>query len=221
MFKYLNLKDMKRFLTIALMLFVSNFSNANTANGPLIIKDFGVKLLPDNTLEVSWVSIIESNTKNYIIEYSIDGFQFDSITNQLPLHKDDLNRHYVKNINNLNINAKHITYYRLKIINNLGVKQYSPIVNINPIVISPSIIDIYPNPMQSNHDVFIDVSIKTFDPIEVEIYRFNGRIVKSFVLNNLTLTHNIAEHTSTLNQGCYIVYLKISGITYFKQIIVH
>jgi hypothetical protein len=212
---------MKRYLTFALLLFIYNFSIAKITNGPLIIKDFGVKLLPDNTLDVSWVSIIESNTKNYIIEFSIDGFQFDSITNQLPLYKDDLDRHYVKTINNLNINSKHITYYRLKIINNLGVYQYSPIVNINPIVISPNVIDIYPNPMQTHHDVFIDVSIKTMDPIEVEIYRFNGRIVKSFILNNLTLTHNISEYISVLNQGCYIVYLKISGITYFKQIIVH
>lgn len=215
------LKLMKKFyiLILSFTYFLQNTANA-TGGGPLIVKDFNVKTINERYLDVSWSSIIESNTQKYVIEFSGDGQHFDSVSSQIPLYKDDLVRNYKKNI--LINNSFYMMYYRLKIIDSHGNVQYSTIINIEDKGTNGNVIEICPNPTHQSHDVFLDVFEKTTTPIEVDIYRFSGKLMGNFIIMPFSqVRHNISNEINLLSQGYYLVNITVNGKKHHKQLIVN
>lgn len=204
---------------IVCLLFSFNVFSENN-NGPLIFTNFNVNTLIHSQVEFSWVSIIESKTKKYILESSDDAIHFDSIASQDAIYRNDNNNSYSKSIKLSHFSG--IQYYRIKIILDDKKIQYSQIISLENKKTIHDVISIYPNPSIVGHDIFVDIHESTNDLIDIKIFRTTGKNVAELKVNQLYYTlHNINKIIEHLKVGAYIFYITINNVTYNKQVIVH
>jgi hypothetical protein len=212
---------MKTYLLLVIAILIGSGNVFSKILNPMVITNFDAKYLNGNQLVVNWKSLIESNTENYILEFSSDGIQFDSIAQQTPLYKDDIERHYtlLTHINYISENQ----YFRLKIIDKNKNEQFSTIVNIYKIAgVGNPAFELYPNPSKHDHDVFIKITENTDDPIDIKIYRFSGRLICDMKISHLhNGIINMNEILHPLKHGYYIIYVTVNDKSHYKQLIVH
>ena len=157
---------------------------------PLKLLSFdAVKL--SKTVQLQWKTTNEINSSHFLVQLSIDGIKFDSLTlinafNSNATHTYtaiDLNPNFGKN------------FYRLKIVDTDGRFTYSPVIKIS--FESKNNISIFPNPA---NNVFVIGGMN--DLVNLQLFDRAGKKVKQF-LPNAANRYSIAG----LPKGMYLLQL--------------
>jgi uncharacterized delta-60 repeat protein len=168
--------------------------NNTTTTLPLHLLNFFVSTI-GAVNQLKWVTANEINTKEFIIERSADGHNFNRIAKVVA--SGDGNNHYSYNDNDVSFGYRN--YYRLKMTDNDGRFAYSGIIssatkqNIH--------VGIYPSP--ASNEIILSVGNKFLLNTPAIINDIQGRQVKHFTIRNFHQPIDI----SNLSKGMYILIL--------------
>nr|MCU0322586.1 T9SS type A sorting domain-containing protein [Chitinophagaceae bacterium] len=138
---------------------------------------------------INW-SVSEINISSFEVEKSSDGYIFNSI-GKINSKGNGVNSYLFNDPQKLS----NTSYYRIKQLSNNGNYGYSNILKLSRESIS---ITLYPNPTNKQLLVTINDELKW---TQVQLYDFNGKLLRIFKLNNQTTSLSI-EH---LPKGTYIL----------------
>lgn len=165
--------------------------------------------LSNNKNTLTWNTTCETTVKNYIIESSSNGKDFNAIGTQQSNVSCNANRYqYIDERN-----TSGITYYRLRIIDISGTITYSNVLRING-QNKVFNINIYPNPVDRE---MVITYPKVQTEASVTIKSLDGRKVFSQKLQVGTLTASL--DVSRLIKGIYLVTYSSNGETITKRLI--
>ncbi len=165
--------------------------------------------------QLQWSSLQESNSKHYEIQRSVDGLNFSKVGSVKAKGSSDLE--VVYNYKDVSAEAG-LNYYRLKLIDNDGVFQYSNIEAIDVIIAGIKITGNYPGPF--TEEINVNILSAWVSPAVICLLDCSGKIIvshqiKLFKGNNKSTFYNLGY----LNRGIY--YIKIqAGTTSVTQKIV-
>lgn len=176
---------------------------------PVLLKTFkGDQKFNGVTLE--WKTLQENNLNNYEVEHSTTGINFDKIGTVMAMgnsSNDLLYNYYHKQP------AKGINYYRLKINDKRGSFSYSDVINVNIILIQPSV-TVYPNPIKGN---IVNFHLNNLDKgnYNLSLTDKAGRTVYKSIMEHAGGSHNysinlgvkLAKGTYQLNLSNYNVQI--------------
>jgi len=179
------------------------------ANNPIVLP---LKLLSftatlnNNEVVTTWLTTNEINTRNFIIERSINGIDFYKI-GELPAYNNSGGHTYTytdKNITNLNATT---LFYRLKQIDNDSKFTYSEIKNVK--IVQGNEVAVYPNPTINN----IKIAAKRKIDL-IQLYELNGKKIKEWPGTKTDLD------VHTILSGVYILKIHFkSGEMVNKKIV--
>lgn len=166
---------------------------SSTVADPLPIIDVDFKIDFSNCIsQLTFDLINPNNLVNYEIEYSLNGNDFFKY--HLNVNIKDFQDKKVLDFNG--ISDYEFVYYRLKIIN-LEQIQYSKVFSVYNNCLKNRF-NIFPNPTAKNINILNSYDLK----YSLLIYDSNGKLIKSFIKNNLNL-YNVEG----LSNGFYYVII--------------
>jgi len=139
---------------------------------PVTLLSFGAEKQADNSILLSWNAENEVGLKEYILERSTDGVNFQSVATVAV--KGGLRPAYV-NLDNTANQAGTKLYYRLKQVDIDGRITYSRILSVNLIPISGISLVMTPNPAQDN--VALKIAAAKKRTALVNIIDYQGRVL--------------------------------------------
>jgi alpha-tubulin suppressor-like RCC1 family protein len=155
----------------------------------------------NKTVKLTWKTINELNVKNYAVERSTNGVNWETIINNIPAVNSSGTTTYQQVDNNFNPGQ---IFYRIKQIDLSGHFTYSSIQVVYAIATSERI-TVYPVPAQN---VFHLGNISPVQIRQVQLLTVNGTVAKSWT--SIKPDFDITE----LPAGIYIVRIeKIDGTT--------
>jgi len=163
---------------------------------PIQLLAFNVEKI-NEMAHLTWLSN-ESNISHYTILRSTDGQHFDRIAKVNALNK--AKSAYSFNDPITGINSKYV-YYRLEIIENSGLNQYSPVKLIQQD--QHVLFNVYPTIVKD--EIFVSCPANKQFNLIVEVLDLNGKVVLQRELLADTETNGI--NVQQLNRGMYIVKL--------------
>lgn len=181
-------------------LVINELTLANT-NGPLPVSfilfnstciDGGVKL--------SWTTAQEINSKNFYVEKSSDGRQWQTIAAVAAAGNSSVERKYSYDDNKSIGNA----FYRIAE-NDLDGKQ-TVSAAIKSACANIETFAIHPNPV---HDMlFVSISVFETTPVQLRLFDSKGSVVKQLQTNLLKGNNGLQLNTSGLPKGAYVLVAK-------------
>jgi hypothetical protein len=170
--------------------------------------DFGWNPLPiellyfdakpvNNTVDLTWATVTETNNKFFTIEKSKNGVDFEFLQN---INSEALNGNSKTTLNYRTYDLNPYTgvnYYRLKQTDYNGSFKYANIVQVN--FDKKSFVSVFPNPASNN--LFINVS-SDYDNASVKFMDALGREVLSQNINSSNVN---TINTGSLSPGIYYV----------------
>ncbi|MCX6208534.1 MAG: M43 family zinc metalloprotease [Bacteroidetes bacterium] len=197
-------------------IYIDNINIYSVPVLPLKLLSFAVQ---QNTRNITckWETKKEDGVKNYEIERSIDGKNFEKIgvvnaignSNNSAFYQFSDDNAYKQNTNNL--------YYRLKMNDNNGKYTYSNIVALK--IGEKQAVNLYPNPAKEFVNIQITSSANTATNNTIQIIDYLGRVIMDKKVIVATGTQSFEINTSTLPKANYMVLIKNeSEIKAFKFI---
>jgi len=188
--------------------------NVSTSSDSFIVSSFGsyttlctalpLKLisflgtLANSSVKLQWQTASEINTKDFEVERSSDGVNFNALQHVAASNKNNgINVYNV--IDNKPLNGK--SWYRLKIIDNDESFIYSSIVPVTNLI--KSFISIIPNPVGDVLNLNVE-SIKN-SPVEIKIYASNGKLLLQKTSQVFRGNNTININVSNYAKGMYLV----------------
>jgi hypothetical protein len=154
--------------------------------------------LENSGVLLNWETVNEINIKNYEIEYSTDGNNFNTIYTTMP--KGGSSNYYAATLVP-EWPSDNIIYFRLKIINLDGTFTYSYIIKVSNNGQSASVSSLYPNPAANS--VIIAIGNNNLLNTKVVLTDMNGEILKSFIIQSPEFSLDISSYSS----GMYFIKL--------------
>lgn len=187
----------------------------DAANAPLPMKllTFNGQLLNDDAV-LNWRTENEINTREFIVERSIDGRTYSAIGNVQAANVAGANAYHYTDKNIMVLTTKTV-YYRLLQKDMDGRSSYSRIV---PLAIDPRLaVLFYPNPVINE----ANIAVSSIDggKVQARIFDSKGRMVKQQQWNLGIGTSTFALNVESLARGVYYFELQGSGATYRKQFV--
>ena len=173
---------------------------------PIILKSFSFTI-KENTVNLSWQTLTETNNKEFDIERSTDGYHFKPIGSVPAAENSSSGRQY----NYIDIHPDYTNYYRLKQVDIDGTVSYSKVLyakveGASPFILQQTLV---------NADVRYENKLPT-NGARIEIYDITGRKVYSKPAGSGAGSIAI----SNLANGKYIIRLLAgNGQVYTKQFI--
>jgi alpha-tubulin suppressor-like RCC1 family protein len=169
--------------------------NCNGSVLPIKLNYFIAKSENKNVL-LQWGSSLEINSKEFVIERSIDGKKFDKLATveAIGIASD---YHFIDN----NLPKVNVIYYRLRMVDKDGSFAFSEVRLLNFKSENTNLL-VYPNPVKGsklNVDFGEEIKAKT----NYIITTVEGRVVQQGVINNQQETISIQN----LSKGMYIIKL--------------
>lgn len=170
---------------------------------PLPVKCIDFRAVKGNTqVTLNWKVAEEINSKNYIVERSIDGINFTEVGS---IDATTINNGSYSFTDN-NVGGLQNVYYRLKQTDVDG--KYSYLCTIlrvrfddrNAFVIG----NIYPNP-SAGSEVFVNITTTVKKKIRIEYVSSNGQLISWQQKEILPGTSRVALNTRIVAQGTYLV----------------
>ncbi|MFZ1528168.1 MAG: choice-of-anchor V domain-containing protein [Ferruginibacter sp.] len=145
---------------------------------PVTLGEFNASL-HNNDVVLTWNTYTELNVKQFEVERSINGFDFEKISSIPAAGNSDLTRNYqYTDVGTARNNG--VTYYRLKVVDIDGGSQYSKVTSITNAV-ETYIEKIYPTILNSNSSVYLDMVSKESQQCQVDIYNVAGQKISQTV----------------------------------------
>ncbi len=161
--------------------------------------------LMDRYAFLTWITTQEQYLKNYDIEKSYDGINFNKIGTVNAKNIAEANYNFT---DTAGINGN--TYYRLKMINENDMYKYS-----NIIVVSTSIkfeVKILPNPFSEK--ITATAIIPSTGKISLNLYSDKGQLIRSVQQQGIKGFNNIAmDNLGYLSSGIYFLAAEYNGET--------
>jgi uncharacterized membrane protein len=165
---------------------------------PTVLVSFDAKLINCKT-QLNWKTLAEDNLKNYELEMSTDGINYDLLTTVEAKGVNGKGSNY-----SYSYTAKNgTTYYRLKSVDLNSSYAFSNVAKVTKDCGKVSV-NVYPNPSSE----MISIDINNFadnDMMMGVLYNLSGAEVSRYYLNNANTQIRVSDFTS----GVY--YLKVSG----------
>ena len=149
----------------------SDFALVQLTPLPLSWLDFKTKLIANNQVQLDWITISEINVKQFIVERSADGINFE------PIIKPIIARNTLSQNNYSAIDAQPFSglgYYRLKELDFDGRQTYSQVRSINNVEAEINF-KIFPNPSSMNS--VLAISTNWNEDFNFELFDVSGKIV--------------------------------------------
>jgi len=153
----------------------------------------------DCTIVLDWRAGSEENFIHYEIEKSTDGRNFDKLGQVEGLENTS---NYVYNFEDSKANKTN--YYRLKMIDLDGSFEYSEVVIINGDCDEEQTMQLYPNPIQSNEILTIELQTQR-EEAQLMITDMSGNIVRRMTLSTERGWNKLRFNTSDLSVGTYFI----------------
>lgn len=167
---------------------------------PLELIDFQA-IQKEPFINLNWTTAREVNIEQYEIERSEDGETFKHIKTITALGNNNETRAYTT-IDEQPLEGK--SYYRLKIVEENGQYEYSPVRVVNRV--EKFFFKVYPNPAQDF--VLLHYSNNSFETgLSAELLNAAGQTLKSISLNGAKGIHQVEIDLSGLAAGIYFVRL--------------
>ena len=169
---------------------------------PIKLNSFAVQKM-DNTVKISWNTQQESNSKNFVVERSIDGRSWAGIA---TVNAAGNSNHSIDYLTYDNAPANGINYYRLKQVDKDGSFEYSV---VRSVLFSKSYdVRITPNPATTFVNVY--VAKNSLDLTQIIITDVNGKLVDKF---------NTTDQNKQIYTGSYAKIITGTNITTQKIIV--
>jgi hypothetical protein len=169
---------------------------------PLTLLDF-TATLKGKVAQLQWTTITEINTKNFIVQRSADGINFEDIGTVNAVGNSTQKTSY--QFTDAEVLSKGVNkiYYRLQMMDKDGKSAYSKIaiVNITP---NGQMFVIYPNPVK---DLLVAVSSASFNKADIRITDQNGKLVYSQQVRGIQ--GGVQNKVNVANLGKGVYYLQI------------
>lgn len=177
---------------------------------PLNWIDFQAKintLEPSSNVSLFWVTAQEINVKDFFVERSADGINFQAISNSIKSANSILQTNY--NYTDTQPLPR-ISYYRIKESDFDGIVNYSLVRSISPINSISPIKDFtfFPNPAKNS--IWIDLKNYVGNDITITISDFMGRTIQTEKINvNTAQSFNL--DVSQNATGLYFLKIQTSN----------
>lgn len=155
-------------------------------------------------IELKWTTTSEYNTKEFIIERSLNGFDFEQIGSVVATGFSNQTLNY--NFIDENILQNTTYYYRLKTIDFDSSFSHSPIIILSNRQINTNIIRYFPNPFTEN--LSIQLQIPDDKNISINLYNNLGKSLfnkKYFINNGISILH--LNELNDLAKGVYLLQI--------------
>jgi Secretion system C-terminal sorting domain len=192
-------------ITLSSVPVLGNASNIAAPCGALPVHfiQFSANYFNEKVL-VSWSVSQEVNAKEYVIERSLDGREFNTIGVQAYYISNTAINHYSFS-DNLSAVSQRVIYYRIKQIDNNGSYAYSKIMVVR-ITTGNGTINIFPNPAQEQTTISFTTTGKS--NVLIRLVDMNGKIVKQFSKEvNAGLNTTLLDNLGALPAGMYHLQL--------------
>lgn len=159
----------------------------------------------DNNIILNWQTASENNTKEFIIERSLNGVDFNEIGTKNAVGFSNQTNQYSFTDKDINKNQT-VYYYRLKTIDFDGSYKHSKIIAISVHQLNYNSIVIYPNP--TNSELYFKINSSTNKNILIQLLDNNAKV---FYQNKIKITEGISIHQlneiNYLSKGIYIMQI--------------
>ncbi len=152
---------------------------------------------------ITWSTTKEINTRNFVIERSINGRNYYSIGQIKAAGNSNNTQHY----SFIDYSpTRGINYYRLRIVDQDNVEKFSTIKNVRNEGVD---VALYPNPV---HDVLrLNITSDKIDKAAISLNDMNGKSVyiRTFNLNEGANYMNV--NTANFSSGMYVIKIKLNN----------
>lgn len=194
-------------------------------SGALPVEFLKVSAVRDqNVVVLNWSTATESRNKEFIVEKSVDGNNFESIATVVGVGNSNNVSNYTYDV----INApESVVFFRLKQVDFDGNHSYSKIVTVNGLGnelesnLHEQTFTVFPNPVTSN-EVFLKYENATNETVVVQIFDSSEKVHYTEEINveGDGVTKLYLVPSQTLTPGVYFVTVKTSTkLTTLKLIV--
>ncbi len=145
---------------------------------PVTLGEF-IANLRNNDVVLTWNTHTEINVKQFDVERSVNGFDFEKIGSIAAEGNSGLTRNY-QYTDAGTVRNNRIIYYRLNVIDIDGKSQYSKVISITNAV-DTYIERLYPTVLNSNSQLYVDMVSKESQLCQFEIYNLAGQKIMQTV----------------------------------------
>lgn len=165
--------------------------------------EFTGRVQDDGNL-LNWSTASEINSKNFVLQQSIDGTQFSVINVQESAGNSNSRQDY----SFLDMNAPAgVSYYRLMEISQDGVEKIYGVIALDRGSSNDfGLTGLYPNPVKEIMNIDFETSLAA--DVTVEIYDAVGRLLQTQVVASTEGENSTSIDLSVLSAGFYFVHLK-------------
>jgi hypothetical protein len=171
----------------------------------------------DNDVKLNWQTASETNNDHFVIERSVNGFDFTAIGLRKGMgNKSTTSRYIYTDINVISKLNTPSLYYRLKQVDNDGKTTYSSteVVHLSN---KKAAITIYPNPTRG--DLTIITDIVSSHMAKIKVMNLMGTTVWTQSYQPLTVTNSIDVQLQ-LPDGIYLLLLEQDKETSIHKLII-
>jgi Secretion system C-terminal sorting domain len=203
--------------------FETSFSNgfsgfgvglANSVVLPVNFISFDGKFINKNQINLSWITASENGTRNFEVERSYDGLNFEKFATVIAAGNSTTTKNYNQIDNNFKRNEKN--YYRLKMNDINGQFRYSEIVMLQDKNFTP--VELFPNPVK---DGILNIRLSENlinKKLNLVIYSSDGKEVLKKVLTQNVHLQQI--NITSLSTGSYTIQINDGKEKVFQEIFV-
>jgi hypothetical protein len=193
-----------------------SFNISGGAILPITLKDFKGDL-SSQQVDLSWITMMESDVDHFEIQRSGDGMNFqnlDSVQSKMKISTSEYQLQY----NYTDIKPLGGTsYYRVKVIGKDGSTNLTPVVQINNNSIQGT--RIYPTLIQNNM-VFVE-SDKLLRQVKMEFFDLSGKKISETDWESLNGRQNVqVSKSGNLPTGTYVARLTSEGLNVKNQLVI-
>ncbi len=182
---------------------------------PVELTKFTAKVNDNYDVVLDWETATEENNKEFVVERSLDGINFETVTtvrgngnSSEPIQYQAIDYHPYSGE----------SLYRLKQIDFNGEYEYSKLKSVK--INNKGAIVLSPNPTHFNSSINIHWNIEDSNEkdIIINIYDISGKKINS---ENIMLTRNYGNfNINYLNSGVYIIELQYNNIVKREKLII-
>ncbi|MBB1283737.1 T9SS type A sorting domain-containing protein [Flavisolibacter sp. BT320] len=166
--------------------------------------------------KLAWVTTLEADSRDFVIERSEDGKLFTAIGTVAAAGNSNSKRKYAFTDAGVANSGKPVVYYRLRMRDLDGSEEFSPVAMLNLKAVSGLQVQLLGNPVQS--DIRLSISRSTA-PLNISIRDATGKTVRSLQLK--AESRAISIPASNLTPGVYFLQAETNGsssvIKFIKQ----
>jgi Big-like domain-containing protein/type IX secretion system substrate protein/endonuclease/exonuclease/phosphatase family protein len=179
---------------------------------PVSLVNFSaIKVL--NSVKLYWTTAQEINSRNFVVEKSVDGIHFENI-GSITAAGNSSTVHQYELVDGKPVNG--INYYRLKSIDNDNKFTYSKVITIT--FTKNILIKLFPNPARELVQVWYEGTLNT--QATIRLSDMNGRIVWE-QSKTLAPLHVLKLNIKGLSRGVYILEVEAQNILKAEKLIIH